>query len=279
MARAREIDSPEAEAAEGLSGEIEATRHDGVLAITLNRPDKLNTITQNMIRDFNRLLDETAHDGTRVITFSGKGRAFCAGADLSALGQDSSAILSFVAEIQALFLRLLELPIPVIATVNGVTAGGGLELILAADFAIASDTARVSDGHTNFGVIPGAGGATILPKRIPVALAKYMVLTGNSLSANELRTAGLFAEVVPASELAARAQTLAEQLAKKSPLGMSMVKKLMQDSLDVTSPAAALSLELEANRVYAGSDDMAEGVSAFLAKRDPNYPALQPDYS
>lgn len=256
-----------------MSDEILVTREGGVLAITLNRPEKLNTLTRDTLRRLNELLDESSWDGTRVVTISGSGRAFCAGADLGALGQESGQVLTFVKEVQALLIRLSELPIPVIAAVNGVTAGGGLELVLAADFAIAGETARVRDGHTNFGVIPGGGGATILPKRIPQALAKYMVLTGNSLSAQELQIAGLFAEVVPDSELAERLRALAVQLAKKSPLGMKLIKKLMRDTLEVANPADAIALELEANRVYIESDDMTEGVSAFLAKRDPNYPA------
>lgn len=250
---------------------LRTERSGDVLAITLNRPDKLNAITLEMVADFERVLDAALEAGIRVITVTGEGRAFSAGADLSAIGTKPGDSIPFLAALQALFARIAELPIPVIALVNGTAMGGGLELILAADFAIASESAKVGDGHTNVGVIPGGGGAVILPKRIPLSLAKYLVFTGDRMTAHDLRAAGLYAEVVAPEQLLERGAELAEKLAAKSPLALREIKRLMHASLPITDPAEALALELEANREYSTSYDMAEGMRAFAEKRPPQF--------
>ena len=246
--------------------------HDGsTMEITLNRPEALNALTLGMIEGIDAALDEAQAAATHVIVITGSGRAFCAGMDVSAMGQEPGDSLPALAQLQALLTRLAEFPTPVIAKVNGVAMGGGTELILAADFAIAADSARIGDGHTNIGVIPGGGGATILPRRVPLSIAKYVVYTGARLTAEQWRQYGLLAEVVPAENLDARVAEIGQLLAAKSPLGLATIKKLMADSAGDTDPAVSLSRELEANRNYSMSYDMAEGLQAFAEKRAPRF--------
>jgi len=252
-----------------MTTEIIAERSGDVLRITLNRPEALNAITPAMVARLGELLDEAAEDGTRVIVLTGAGRGFCAGADLLAVGADPAGSTKFLGDLQALLVRIAGFPMPVIAAVNGTAMGGGTELILAADFAIAAESAKVGDGHTNVGVIPGGGGATILPQRVPLAIAKYVVYTGDRLTAQQWLQYGLFAEVVPDAELLERVGVVADRLAAKSPLGLREIKGLM--SHGPLDHATGLALELEANSRYATSEDMAEGLAAFAEKRPPRF--------
>jgi enoyl-CoA hydratase/carnithine racemase len=248
-----------------------AERRGDVLTITLNRPDALNAITIEMIDGIDELLDTVEPQRIRVIVLTGAGRAFSAGLDVKALGTEPGASLPALERFAAILTRLVEVPVPVIAQVNGLAMGGGTELILAADFAIAADNAEVGDGHTNIGVIPGGGGATILPRRVPVTVAKYVIYTGGRLTAHEWLRHGLFAEVVPADELAAHAAEVADSIARKSPLALAIIKQLIADSSGDTDTATSLARELDANRRYSTSEDMAEGLAAFADKRAPRF--------
>ena len=252
-----------------MTTQIISERNGEVLTITLNRPESLNAITPAMVEAIGARLDEAETDGTRVVVFTGAGRAFCAGADLLAVGADPAGSTRFLADLQALLVRIAAFPMPVIAAVNGTAMGGGTELILAADFAIAAESAKVGDGHTNVGVIPGGGGATILPQRVPLAIAKYVVYTGDRLTAQQWLQYGLFAEVVPGEELLERVAVVADRLAAKSPLGLREIKALM--SHGPLDHATGLAMELEATRRYSSSDDMAEGLAAFAEKRPPRF--------
>jgi len=252
-----------------MTTEITTTRDGDVLTITLNRPEALNAITPAMVARMGALLDTAEADGTRVIVITGAGRGFCAGADLLAVGADPVGSTRFLADLQALLVRLAGYPMPVIAAVNGTAMGGGTELILAADFAIAAESARVGDGHTNVGVIPGGGGATILSQRVPLAVAKYVVYTGDRLTAQQWLQYGLFAEVVTDTELLERVAVVAERLAAKSPLGLREIKSLM--SHGPLDHATGLAMELDASRRYSSSEDMAEGLAAFAEKRPPRF--------
>lgn len=251
--------------------EILADRRGDVLTITLNRPDTLNALTLDMVGAIDGLLDAAEADDTRVVVFTGAGRAFCAGADLKAIGTEPGASLPFLERLQALYVRIMGFPAPVIAQVNGTAMGGGTELILACDFAIAADTAKVGDGHLNVGVVPGAGGASILPRRVPAAIAKYVVYTGTRLTAQQWAHYGLFAEVTAPEELDQRVREIADDLAAKSPLALRTAKDVIAKALVIDDPALAMATELEANRGYASSHDMAEGIAAFAEKRPPRF--------
>jgi enoyl-CoA hydratase len=237
--------------------------------ITLNRPDALNTLTHGSLDEIGAVLDAAEKgDGTRVIVITGAGRAFCAGADLTSVGDDS---IPFLERIQELLLRVQTLPLPVIAAVNGVTMGGGLELACSADIVLAASGARIGDGHANVGVIPGAGSASVLPRLIGPGLAKYLLFTGDTLRAEDLHRAGLVAQVFPAEGFRDAVAAVAARIAAKSPLGLSTVKRLVAQGLEQPTVAAAMRLELDANVTYTRSYDMAEGVRAFREKREPRF--------
>lgn len=246
-------------------------QHDHVLAITLNRADKLNAINDQMIQELHASLDQAQDNGTRIITVTGAGRAFCAGADLSAFGKEPGDSIPFLERLQELLVRLAEFPTPVIAAVNGTAMGGGLELILACDFAIAANNVKVGDGHTNVGAIPGGGSSVLLPGRIPTGLALYVLYSGERLEAEALREAGLFIELTEPEALAQRVHDVAANLAAKSPLALQHIKRLVREGQQIDDRATAMALEIETNRTYSLSHDFAEGVAAFSEKRVPNF--------
>ena len=254
-----------------MSDEIVASREGAVLTVRLNRPEALNAITGEMVDAIDALLDEAVGDGTRVLVLTGTGRGFSAGADLIRIGNAPGASQAFLKRLQELFVRIAELPMPVIAAVNGTAMGGGTELILAADFAIAAESVKVGDGHTNVGVIPGGGGAALLHKRVPPAIAKYVVFTGDRLTAQQWLQYGLFAEVVPDAELEGRVAALAARLAEKSPLGLRTIKQVMRETEGIDDRAAALAVEWRASEGYQSSHDFAEGLKAFAEKRKPEF--------
>lgn len=244
---------------------------DHVLAITLNRPEALNAISNEMIDELNAALDFAEREQSRVITLTGAGRGFCAGADLTAFGKEPGDSIPFLERLQALLVRIAEFPAPVIAAVNGVAMGGGLETILAADIAIAADGIRIGDGHMNVGAIPGGGSSVLLPQRLPHSLAMYLLYSGERVTSQELKDAGLFLEVVSADTLTQRLGEIAQAIAAKSPLAVQHVKRIAREGAAISDRATAIALEVEANRTYGVSHDFAEGVAAFNEKRAPNF--------
>lgn len=249
---------------------LTSARDGAVLTVTLRRPERLNSITLAMIDEFDAILDTVSTTGVRALVVTGEGRAFCAGFDVSQLPPGTET-LGALERLSSLLVRISELPVPVIAKVNGIAMGAGAELILAADFAIASDTAEIGDGHLNIGAIPGGGGATILARRLPEPVAKYLLFTGRRLSARDAKTHGLVAEVVSADELDGAVSEIVADVAAKSPLGVAMVKQLVAQSRGDRDAATSLRREAEANHRYVDSEDLAEGMAAFREKRTPRF--------
>ena len=165
---------------------------------------------------------------------------------------------------------LRDFPKPVIAALNGITMAGGLELAMCCDIVLASQQAKIGDAHANFGVYPGAGGAAVLPRLIPQNVAKYLLFTGKTLSADEMKTYGLVNEVVPADELDEAVAELAKLIASKSPIALRRMKEVANGSLD-KSRDAALEHEQVLFRKHQRSHDMAEGLRAFSEKRSPEF--------
>lgn len=246
---------------------------DGVLWVTLNRPEAMNALTPDVLTGVNDALDRAESDeAIRVVVLSGAGRAFCAGADLkfvrsaSALGPTSTD--AFLRNVLRTMERLERLPMPVIAAVNGLALAGGLELLLCCDLVVAARSAKLGDAHANYGLLPGGGGSVRLPRKIGPTRAKYLLFTGEFVAADELVASGLVNLVVDDTELIPAAQSLAARVATKSPLGLRRMKQLVNDGLD--QPAeTALRLELLASEVHAHSEDMREGLAAFAEKRKP----------
>lgn len=239
--------------------------------ITLNRPEAMNALNREMVQGMTaKLLEWKSEPQVRVIVVTGNGRAFCAGADLKASGQAGPGEMDLLDTIVEFFDTLRAYPCPVIAAVNGLALAGGLETVLCCDFVIAAQSARFGDAHSNFGVFPGGGGAAILPRKIPANVAKYLLFTGDSLPAQEMKTYGLVSEVVDDAELQARAQAIGERLGKKSPLVLTRMKRVANEAAD-KSAADALRHELLELRNHQRSYDIQEGLRAFAEKREPQF--------
>lgn len=240
--------------------------------ITLTRPEAMNALSREMVEGITAKLVEWRNDPqVRVVAITGTGRAFSAGADLkTASAPVQPGEKDFLDKIVDLFDTLRAFPRPVIAAVNGLALAGGLEAVMACDFVIAAQSARFGDAHSNFGVFPGGGGAAVLPRKIPVNIAKYLLFTGDSVSAQDMKQYGLVAEVVADNELLDRVQAIGEKLAAKSPLVLTKMKRVADESAD--KPVAdALRHEMLELRNHQRSYDIQEGLRAFVEKRKPEF--------
>ena len=241
--------------------------------IRLNRPDALNALSFGLAREVGDALAKArADDGVRALVFTGNGRAFCAGADLKEVSEMQASAKpgdpDFMDVLGAVFADLRAFPKPVIAAVNGLALAGGMELVMACDLVFAAESARIGDAHSNFGVFPGAGGAAIMPRRIGLNRAKWLLFTGEHLSAREMMDMGLVNRVTADGELETSVEAFVEKLAGKSPAVLRRMKEVANRSLDQTQQAA-LTDELLNLRDHTRSYDMQEGLAAFREKRKP----------
>jgi len=247
---------------------------DAVAWITLNRPNAMNALTPQIIADMKtQLLEYREDDSVRVVVLTGTGKAFCAGADLKGV-PDSRDIAygedDFYDKSDAVFDILRNFPKPVIAALNGITMAGGLELALTADIVVAAEGIQIGDAHANFGVYPGAGGASTLPRVLPLNVAKYLLFTGKTLPAEELKTLGFVNEIYPDASFLESTKTLANHIAMKSPLGLRRMKEIANASLGRTLENS-LNHETLNFRKHLRSADMQEGLAAFAEKRVPKF--------
>ncbi|MFA5970546.1 MAG: enoyl-CoA hydratase/isomerase family protein [Sphingomonas sp.] len=256
--------------------EIVYEKRAGAAWIRLNRPSALNTLSPELVAQFEVALDDALTSGdVNAVVLVGTGRAFCAGADLKFLGnlpesERAAATAAFLQRVLELMQRIERFPKPVIGAVNGLATGGGMELLLCCDLVIADARARLGDGHANFGLLPGGGASARLPRKIGPTRAKYLFFTGELVPAAELHAAGLVNEVAPEGELQAAVERLVAKLANKSPLGLRRMKELVDDGLEQPRDVA-LRAELVAGGLHAHSFDMQEGLAAFNAKRTPRF--------
>jgi enoyl-CoA hydratase/carnithine racemase len=245
--------------------------------ILLNRARQLNALSWELIREFADCVAEVQGDARiRVLFVTGAGRAFSAGGDLKsyiALQRDPVAFPKFVADLQHAFGQLRQLRVPVIALVNGITAAGGLELLLNCDVAIAARSARIGDGHLNVGQMGGGGVLTLLPRVIGLARAMELLFTGKYLSAEQAAQWGLVSDVVPDELLTATGLEIARQIAMKSPLAVANAKSVMYSIWsEAMSTTTGLRLERDQNSFYClTSHDAAEGLEAFRDKRPSSF--------
>lgn len=245
-----------------------------VARLTLNRPKAMNSLNLTMLTELEQRLTEIAANAElRVLIITGTSPAFCAGADLkevlagAQLGPGEADLLDSA---NVTFGLLRAFPKPVIAALNGVTMAGGLELAMCADIVVAAESATIADAHANFGVYPGAGGAAILPRLIPLNMAMYLLLTGKSLSASEMKACGLVCEVHPDAGLADATLALAKHIARMSPVALRRMKEVARASADKTRDDA-LQHEQVMLRKHMRSFDFQEGLTAFAEKRAPQF--------
>ena len=246
-------------------------RDDRILTLTLNRPDKLNAIDAAMLDALDRVLGQLEADrDCRAVILTGAGRAFSAGADIkewTALTPQEFGT-SWGLRGHRLFDRLAALSPPVIAAINGIAFGGGLEMALCADIRIAAAGARLGLPEVTIAALPGWGGTQRLPRLIGPGRAKQMILGGQPIDAARAEAFGLVSEVVPADALMSRAQEFARQIAANAPLAVRAVKRLIDAALPA-SPAATL--EVPASMAAGATEDAREGRQSFLERRPPAY--------
>lgn len=239
--------------------------------LTLNRPDKRNALNARLraeLREHLERIEASRH--VRAVIITGAGEAFAAGADIAAMQSYTPADAQVAAEEGcALFAFLEEMRVPVIAAVNGWALGGGCELALACDMRICAPEARFGQPEIRLGLIPAYGALFRLPRLVGPAKAKEMVYTGRLLDAREALEAGVVSEIIPGDQLLHRALELADAVLPAA-LAVSAAKKILNRAFDLTrgeTDALAASL-------YAGlyrSEDLHEGLNAFLEKRKPQF--------
>jgi enoyl-CoA hydratase/carnithine racemase len=241
--------------------------------IYLNRAEEMNALSKMLVTELLDALHAVEQDESiRVLVLSGKGKAFCAGADLkellAGLDKEPDGQKGFLDYAEELFYRLNHFSKPLIAALNGITCAGGLEVAMTADIVFASEKAKIGDAHANFGVVPGGGGAVRLPKKIGLNRAKYLLFTGEFISAKEMKEYGFVQEVFPEAEWEAAVQVVAEKIAAKSPLVLKEMKKLVHAGLELPLDIA-LRQEVLTLQNHLRSYDCREGLSAFAEKRTP----------
>ena len=254
-------------------------RSEGVVTVTLNRPEKKNALRLSEFDAIRAICDEVAWSpDDRVMVITGAGDGFCSGADLAPGGPGEGGIAPSVGysgiqrmtRIHAAALALHRLPKPVIAAVNGVAAGAGMNLALGADIIYASDTARFTEIFVKRGLTIDFGGSYLLPRLIGLHKAKELTFTGDIVTAAEADRMGLVNRVVPAAELMATVGELARRLAKSAPTALALSKEALNRGAN-TGIHEALAFEAQAQAQCFGTEDMGEAVAAFLQKREPDF--------
>jgi enoyl-CoA hydratase/carnithine racemase len=265
--------------------QIELDVSDGVATITLNRPDRLNAFTQQMGEELLDAFDRTdADDDVRAVIVTGAGRAFCAGADLESAGAtfdyddadgDPAAHRDGGGRIT---LRIFASDKPVIAAINGPAVGVGITSMLPADIRLAADTAKMGFVFTRRGIVPEACSSWFLPRVVGIAAASEWVLTGRVFSAQEALERGLVRSLHPADELMGAAVALAREIADNTaPVSVALARHMMWRMLGADHPMEAHRVDSRGIYLRGKSGDAREGVTAFLEKRDPEYPDLVSD--
>lgn len=239
--------------------------------ITINRPDKRNALSKEVLQEIGAVLDSWEEDDTvRGIIFTGAGeKAFIAGADISQLA-NYDVQYGLAAHMQKLFDRIEEYPKPTLAAINGVAMGGGLELAMSCDIRIASANAKMGLPEPTLGVLPGAGGTQRLSRLIGVGRATEMILTSRVLTAEEAERYGLVTAVVLENELLTQAGATLATVLQKGPLAVRLAKLIIGQGAD-TDQKTGLLLERLAQTLLYTTEDKLEGTAAFLEKRKPEF--------
>ena len=248
-----------------------------VATIQMNRPEALNALSRQLVRDLRSAIEKAISDEVRAVVLTGSGRAFCSGGDLremKAMGEKDGNVEAFLdSPLKALhevILMIRETPIPFIAAVNGVCAGAGTNFALACDLVLAADDATFNEAFVRIGLSPDCGGTFFLPRVVGEKKATELFMTGATLDARHAAEIGMINRVVTAAELLQEAATLAEQLSKGPTGSYGRIKRMMNASFG-NDLRSQLELESESQLESGKSDDFGEGVSAFFERRPPNF--------
>ncbi|WP_428696475.1 2-(1,2-epoxy-1,2-dihydrophenyl)acetyl-CoA isomerase PaaG [Stappia sp.] len=256
-------------------------RDGGVLVVTLNRPDKLNSFNEAMHAGLRKALDAAESDpDIRCLLITGAGRGFCAGQDLgdrvTAPGDAPPDLTRTIeANYNPLLRRLKALPKPVVCAVNGVAAGAGANIALACDIVLAAHSAKFIQAFSKIGLVPDSGGTWSLPRLVGLARAKALAMLATPVPAEQAESWGMIWKAVPDAELMAEARRLAGELAAAPTFGLGLVKQALEASSE-NDLDTQLDLERDFQGLAGRSPDYAEGVSAFMGKRAPSFTGRPP---
>lgn len=259
-----------------MSAYIESTVAEKVATIRLNRPEKLNAFTDDMITTWVGLLEEyRSREDVNVIVITGTGRAFSTGGDVGKFSDYASntaaGIKARLSEnVQRLAMKMQDIDKPVIAAVNGLATGGGVDIALMCDMRFAARSAKFAETYVKMGLIPGAGGAYYLPRIVGVAKALELFWSSESIDAAEALRIGLVNRVFDDDKLAEETQAFASKLARGAPLAMKLVKRILYRGLE-TDLRGALDLVASNMPVVRMSEDHQEAIAAFREKREPKF--------
>ncbi len=251
---------------------VDFEQRDQIAVLSINRPEALNALNSQVLDDLEEAIVKVeAAEEIRAVIVTGAGRAFVAGADIGEMIHYSSEEgRKFGAKGAAVFLRLSNLPVPVIAAVNGFALGGGCELAMACDIRIASEKARFGQPEVGLGITPGFGGTQRLPRLVGLSKAMELILTGKAVTAAEAERIGLVSAVYPPDELMDRAMELAKAICANAPIAVVEAKRCIRQGMQ-TDLSTGLAFESEAFGVTCGTKDKVEGMSAFLEKRNEKH--------
>lgn len=241
----------------------------GVAAITLNRPDVLNSFNREMAAALHRILEAVGTNSeVRAITITGAGRAFCAGQDLADVppGADLGEIVRSC--YNPIIRRLREIEKPIVCAVNGVAAGAGASIALACDIVIASTNASFVQAFCKIGLVPDSGSTFLLPRLIGHARASALTMLGDKIPAEQAAQMGMIYKVCPGESLLEEVSTLAKHLATQPTRGLGLTKQLLNATWD-NDLEKQLLLEEKLQHIAGNTADYREGVDAFMAKRAP----------
>lgn len=246
---------------------------ENIAVIKINRPEVLNSLNNETLTELERLLDEIGRDEqVKVVVITAEGeKAFSAGLDLKeAMSLDEAGVKSTIELGQRVMKKIEDLDKPVIAAINGLTLGGGLEMALAADIRVASDTVKFGCPEVSVGLVPGWGGTQRLPKVVGKGKAMELILSGGMIDAKEAERIGLVNKIVPADELSTTVNWTAGKIASNAPVAVKHAKKLVNKAYEVDVTEGN---KLEAGAVAACSktEDLREGVKAVFEKRSPQF--------
>lgn len=250
-------------------------RKSGVAVLSLNRPDKWNAVNLDLLSNLENIQDQIIADQTiKAVLIMANGKHFSVGMDLESLKEfDYQFILSKIAWLQYVYSRWQQMPIPVIAAVQGYCIGSGVEMVLGCDIRIAANNARFKVPEVSLGLAPDMGGTTRLTKLIGIGQAKRMIMGCEEISAEEASKIGLVEILVSEEELVSRAISLAEKMSTYPPIALRWAKNginLAQEN----STAAALLFEQAQSAACFASDDLKEAITAFVEKRKPVFKGL-----
>jgi Enoyl-CoA hydratase/carnithine racemase len=246
---------------------LKSESREGVLVMTISSPATLNALNSTVLGEINDFVGSIDLDNTRVLIITGEGKAFVAGADISEMSNlNEEQGLEFGRFGASVFKKIEDLPIPVIAAVNGFALGGGCELAMACDIRVASEKAKFGQPEVGLGIIPGFSGTYRLPKLVGQGVAKELIYTGKMIVASEALRIGLVNSVVAPDELMAKVFELAASIVKNAPVAVRLAKKSINENYDLSADNAIFLENKYFSKCFATADQK-EGMAAFLGKR------------